>query len=112
MAGGNSTSMSSDSEDPTAFIGPNCLELCEIGNPFELLIPFNVPPTLNDRSGNGPSGTLSSYKTNKFKSCLFTLNKSHHLTKNQQNIRSIRKQYLELMLSLVPPYVCLQIPLV
>jgi hypothetical protein len=92
MAGGNSTSMSSDSKDPAAFIEPNYPELCEIGNPFELLLPFNVSPTLNDRSSNGPSGTSSSYKASKFKSCLFTLNKSHHLTKNQQNIRSIRKQ--------------------
>jgi hypothetical protein len=92
MVGGNSTSMSLDSEDPAAFIVPNCLELCEISNPFELPLPFNVPRALNDRSGNGPSGTSSSYKASKFKSCLFTLNKSHHLTKNQQNIRSIRKQ--------------------
>jgi hypothetical protein len=92
MAGGNSTSMSSDLEDPTAFIEPNCPELCEIGNPFELPLSFNVPPNLNDRSGNGPSGTSSSYKASKFKSCFFTLNKSHYLTKNQQNIRSIRKQ--------------------
>jgi len=92
MAGGNSNSMSLDSEDPTTFIEPNCLELCEIGNPFELPLPFNVPPALNDRSGNGPSRTSSSYKASKFNSCLFTLNKSHHLTKNQQNIRSIRKQ--------------------
>ncbi len=92
MAWGNSTSMSSDSEDPTAFIKPNCPELCEIGNPLELPLPFNVPPALNDRSSNGPSRTSSSYKANKFRSYLFTLNKSHHLTKNQQNIRSIRKQ--------------------
>ncbi len=76
MAGGNSTSMSSDSKDPAAFIEPNYPELCEIGNPFELLLPFNVPLALNDRSGNGPSGTLSSYKASKFKSCLFTLNKT------------------------------------
>jgi hypothetical protein len=92
MVGGNSTSMPSDLEDPTAFIEPNCFELCEIGNPFELPLPFNVPLALNDHSGNGPFGTSSSYKAIKFKSCLFTLNKSHHLTKNQQNIRSIRKQ--------------------
>jgi hypothetical protein len=92
MAGGNSTSMSSDSEDPITFIEPNCPKLCEIGNPFELPLPFNVPPALNDRSSNGPSGTSSSYKASKFKSCFFTLNKSHHLTKNQQNIRSIKKQ--------------------
>jgi len=91
MAGGNSTSMSSNSEDLAAFIEPNCPELCEIGNPFELPLPFNVPPALNDLSGNGPSGTSSSYKTSKFNSCFFILNKSHHLTKNQQNIRSIRK---------------------
>ncbi len=92
MAGGNSTSMSLDSEDPTSFIEPNCPELCEIGNPLELPLPFNVPLALNDRSGNGPSRTSSSCKASKFRSCLFTLNKSHHLTKNQQNIKSIKKQ--------------------
>jgi hypothetical protein len=92
MAGGNSTSMSSDSEDPTDFIEPNCPELCEIGNPLELPLPFNAPPALNDRSGNGPSGTSSSCKASKFRPHLFTLNKSHHPTKIQQNIRSIRKQ--------------------
>ncbi len=92
MEGSNSTSMSSDLEDPIAFIKPNYHELYEIGNPLELPLPFNVPPTLNDRSGNGPSRTSSSCKASKFRSCLFTLNKSHHLTKNQQNIRSIKKQ--------------------
>jgi hypothetical protein len=92
MAGGNSTSMSSNLEDPIAFIEPNCRELCEIGNPLELPLPFNVPPALNDHSGNGPSGTSSSCKASKFGSYLFTLNKSHHLTKNQHNIRSIKKQ--------------------
>jgi hypothetical protein len=91
MAGSNSTSMSLDSEDPTTFIEPNCPELCEIGNPLELPLPFNVPLVLNDCSSNGPYRTSSSCKTNKFKSCFFALNKSHHLTKNQHNIRSIRK---------------------
>jgi len=76
----------------TTFIEPNSLELCEIGNPLELPLPFIVPPALNDRSNNGHFGTSSSSKVIKFRSCLFTLNKSHHPTKNQQDIRSIRKQ--------------------
>jgi hypothetical protein len=92
MEGGNSTSMSSDSKDLTTFIEPNYPKLCEIGNPLELPLPFNVPPALNDGYGNGPFGTSFSCKASKFRSCLFTLNKSHHLTKNQQNIRSIKKQ--------------------
>jgi hypothetical protein len=52
MAGGNSTFMSSNLEDPTTFIKPNCPELCDISNPWELPLPFNVPPALNHRSGN------------------------------------------------------------
>jgi hypothetical protein len=37
MARGNSTSMSSDSEDPAAFIEPNCPKLCEIATPLNCL---------------------------------------------------------------------------